>query len=143
MHFIVSCIGEAICNILNSFFFFKLRFSHFTNVVLVSAVHQSELAICIHNAMFITTEYWVEFLPYCIPREFYSMLIVVYILDFPVAQMVKNLPAMQETQVWSMSQKDPLERGMAILSSILAWRIPWSGSLAGYSHKESDVTQVT
>ena len=43
----------GICDILNSFFF-KLRFSHFTNVVLVSAVQQSELAICIRNAMFIT-----------------------------------------------------------------------------------------
>ena len=42
------------------------------------------------------------------------------------AQMVKNLPAMQETQVWSFSQEDPLEKGMAIHSSILAWRIPWT-----------------
>ena len=41
-----------------------------------------------------------------------------------VAQMVKNLPAMQETQVWSPSQEDPLEMGMATHSSILAWRIP-------------------
>ena len=43
---------------------------------------------------------------------------------FPVAQMVKNLPAMQETQVRSLGQNDPLEKGMAIHSSILAWRIP-------------------
>ena len=41
-----------------------------------------------------------------------------------VAQMVKNLPAMQETQVRSMGQEDPLEKGMATHSSILAWRIP-------------------
>ena len=41
-----------------------------------------------------------------------------------VAQMVKNLPAMRETQVRSMSWEDPLEKGMAIHSSILAWRIP-------------------
>ena len=41
-----------------------------------------------------------------------------------VAQMVKNLPAMQETWVQSLGQKDPLERGMATHSSILAWRIP-------------------
>ena len=41
-----------------------------------------------------------------------------------VAQMVKNLPAMEETQVLSPSQEDPLEKGMTILSSILAWRIP-------------------
>ena len=42
-----------------------------------------------------------------------------------VAQKVKNLPAVEETQVWSLGQKDPLEKGMAIHSNILAWRIPW------------------
>ena len=39
--------------------------------------------------------------------------------------MVKNFPAMQETQVQSLGQEDPLEKGMATDSSILAWRIPW------------------
>ena len=39
---------------------------------------------------------------------------------------VKNLPAMQETGVWSLGQEDPLEQGMATHSSILAWRIPWT-----------------
>ena len=43
-----------------------------------------------------------------------------------VAQMVKNLPAMQEIQVQSLGQEDPLEKGMATYSSILAWRIPWT-----------------
>ena len=42
------------------------------------------------------------------------------------AQMVKNLPAMLETQVRSLGQEDPLEKAMAICSSILAWRIPWT-----------------
>ena len=42
-----------------------------------------------------------------------------------VAQMRKNLPAMQETWVPSLGWKDPLEKGMATHSSILAWRIPW------------------
>ena len=41
-----------------------------------------------------------------------------------VAQMVKNPPTMQETQVQSLGQKDPLEKGMATHSNILAWRIP-------------------
>ena len=41
-----------------------------------------------------------------------------------VAQTVKNLPAMWETQVPSLGQEDPLEKGMATQSSILAWRIP-------------------
>ena len=40
--------------------------------------------------------------------------------------MVKNLPAMEQTQVQSLGQEDPLEMGMATHSSILAWRIPWT-----------------
>ena len=45
--------------------------------------------------------------------------------------MVKNLPAMQETWVQSLGQEDPLEKGMAAHSSILAWRIPWTEEPAG------------
>ena len=45
--------------------------------------------------------------------------------------MVKNLPAMQETRVQSLGQEDPLEKGMAIYSSILAWRIPRTEKLGG------------
>ena len=40
--------------------------------------------------------------------------------------MVKNMPVMQETQVGFLGQEDPLEKEMAIHSSILAWRIPWT-----------------
>ena len=43
-----------------------------------------------------------------------------------VAQMVKNLPAMQETWVQFLGWKDPLKEGMATHSSMLAWRIPWT-----------------
>ena len=43
-----------------------------------------------------------------------------------MAQTVKNLPAMQETQVQSLGQEDTLEKGMAAPSRILAWRIPWT-----------------
>ena len=43
-----------------------------------------------------------------------------------MTQMVKNLPAVQETQVGSVRQEDPLEKGMVTHSSILAWRIPWT-----------------
>ena len=43
-----------------------------------------------------------------------------------VAQMVKNLPVIQETQVRSLRWEDALEKGMAIHSSLLAWRIPWT-----------------
>ena len=48
-----------------------------------------------------------------------------------VAQTVKNLPAMQETRVQSLGQEDPLEKGMATLSSILARRIPWTEDPGG------------
>ena len=43
-----------------------------------------------------------------------------------VAQMVKNLPAMQETWIRYLGQEDPLEKEMATHSSILAWSIPWT-----------------
>ena len=45
---------------------------------------------------------------------------------FLVTQMVKNLPAMQETQVQSLGQEDPLEKEMATHSCILAWEILWT-----------------
>ena len=45
--------------------------------------------------------------------------------------MVKNLPAMQETGVQSLGQEDPLEKGMATHSSILAWGIPWTKEPGG------------
>ena len=48
-----------------------------------------------------------------------------------MAQMVKNLSAMQKTQVESLSQEDPLEKEMATQSSILAWRIPWTEEPGG------------
>ena len=48
-----------------------------------------------------------------------------------VAQMVKNLPAVQETWVQSLGRKDPLEKGMESHSSIAVWRIPWTEELAG------------
>ena len=48
----------------------------------------------------------------------------------------KNLPVMQETQVWSLSWGDPLEKGMATHSSIVAWRIPWTEEPGGQQSKE-------
>ena len=50
-----------------------------------------------------------------------------------VAQTVKNLPAMQVTQVWSLGWEDPLEKGMTTQSTTLAWETPLQRSLAGYS----------
>ena len=54
-------------------------------------------------------------------------------------QLVKNLPAMLETWVWSLGWEDPLEKGKATHSSILAWRIPWTVYPLGL--KESDMTE--
>ena len=48
-----------------------------------------------------------------------------------MAQMIKNLPVMQETQVQSLGLEDPLEKGMATHSSILAWEIPWTEEPGG------------
>ena len=48
-----------------------------------------------------------------------------------VAQMVKRLPTMRETWVWSLGQEDPLEKEMATHSSSLAWRIPWTEEPGG------------
>ena len=45
--------------------------------------------------------------------------------------MVKNLPAVQETWVPSLGREDPLEKGIATLSSVLAWRIPWTEEPGG------------
>ena len=48
-----------------------------------------------------------------------------------MAQMVKNLPVMQETQVSSLGQEDPLEKGMTTHSSVLAWEILWTEEPCG------------
>ena len=60
---------------------------------------------------------------------------------FPVAETVKNLPAMQETRIRSLGWEVPMQEGMAIHSSTLAWRIPWTekpGGLQSVRLKESD-----
>ena len=61
-----------------------------------------------------------------------------------MAQMVKSLPAMQETWVRSLGQEDPLEKAMATRSSTLAWKIPWMeepGGLSPPDHKELHGTE--
>ena len=58
--------------------------------------------------------------------------------------MVKNLPAMQDTGVQSLSQEDPLEKEMAAYSNILAWRIPWTeepGGLQSVGSQRVDTTK--
>ena len=61
-----------------------------------------------------------------------------------MAQRLKRLPAMWETWVQSLGWEDPLEKGMATHSSILAWRIPWMEELGGLQstgRKDSDTTE--
>ena len=58
-----------------------------------------------------------------------------------VAQMVKNLPAMQETQVQSLGWEDTLEKGMVTHSSILAWTVPWTEDPGGLQSMGSDRTE--
>ena len=61
-----------------------------------------------------------------------------------MAQMINNLPAMQETWVPSLGQDDSMEKGMATHSSVLAWRIPWTeepGRLQSVGLKESDMIE--
>ena len=60
-----------------------------------------------------------------------------------MAQSVKNPPAMQETQIWSLGQEDPLEKELATHFSIIAWEIPWteeSGGLQSVGSQELDMT---
>ena len=69
----------------------------------------------------------------------------IYLHKFvPIAQLVKNLPAMQETHVQNLGQEDLLGKGMATHSSILAWRIPWTeepGGLQPMGSQESGRTE--
>ena len=53
-------------------------------------------------------------------------------MGFPDDSAVKSLPAMQQTQVWSLGQEDPLEKEMATDFSILVWRISWTEGPGGF-----------
>ena len=68
-----------------------------------------------------------------------------WILEIQVAQMVRNLPAMQETWVWCFCQEDPPEKEMPTHSNMLAWEIPWmEGPGWAIVHgiaEESDMTE--
>ena len=57
-----------------------------------------------------------------------------------MAQTVKNLPAMQETWVQSLGGEDSLEKGMATYSSILAWKIPWTGEPPGVAKSQTQLS---
>ena len=96
-----------------STFFWLLSFSILILVVLVEARwYLTAVSICISLMMI-----YVEHLFVFLLATFRASL---------VAQLAKNLPAMQKNRVWSLGQEDPLEKGIATHSRILVWRIPWT-----------------
>ena len=64
-------------------------------------------------------------------RYFFKVIFRCILTASLVTQMVKNLPAMQETRIRSLDQEDPLEKGMGTHSSILTWKIPWTEEPGG------------
>ena len=98
----------------------------------LSEVYMEE---CVKNGLHTWGFHWFQFcfildhhswlFRLCIRSSFLWLKELTCILNTSlVAQMVKNPPAMQETQVWSLGWEDPLEKGVATHCSILAWRIP-------------------
>ena len=79
-----------------------------------------------NSSWFLKTIFWKASLTPPHTTELINLPQAHYLRASLVAQMVKNLPAMQETWAWSLGQENPLEKGMATHSSILAWRIPWT-----------------
>ena len=74
---------------------------------------------------------------------FVPLLVLLLLASSPIAQLVKNLTAVWETWVQSLDQEDPLGKEMAIHSSMLAWRIPWTkepSGLQSMGSQESDMT---
>ena len=69
----------------------------------------------------------------------YSMLLLYW--ASLIAQLVKNPPAMWETWVKSLGWEDPLKKGTATHSSILVWRIPWTGESSPWGRKKPDMTE--
>ena len=94
------------------------------------------------SALFCYVSFW---LLYWLSTIHLYIILVVTLKDMPsaspVGQMVKNLPVMLEVWVWPLAWEDPLEKGTATHSSILAWEIPWMEEPGSYSLrgcKESD-----
>ena len=80
--------------------------------------------------------YFVQTVSACVQLPSMLLQIIIFSASL-VAQAVKNLPAVQETQVGSLGREDLLEKGMATHSSILAWRIPWTEDPGGLQSKGS------
>ena len=77
--------------------------------------------------------YYIVYYNYLQLHSYMWLIMHKYIIQWSslVAQTVKNLPAMQEAQVWSLGRENPLEKGMATHYTILAWKIPWTEEPGG------------
>ena len=119
-----SCIcNTLICGLFRAQFLnvSKPQLLHLSSGVLISqGCWKDKLRFCppIH-----LSTYHFEVIKYFISKSITMLSLV--------AQMVKNLPAMQETWVRSLGREDPLEKEMATHSSILTWRIPWTEEPGG------------
>ena len=131
-----------------------MPFFHFLDTLVVSELYKLYTFTCFHF-IFVTykadTFLWFKCYKYYFLHDFKIVLkadILVLSGSFRaslVAQLVKNQPAVQETQVRSLGQEDPLEKGVATHSSILDCSIPWTeepGKLySQWGLKESDTTE--
>ena len=78
------------------------------------------------------------------PSQPLMIFVCLFYQGFPVALVIENLPAMQETQVQSLGQEDPLEQEMATDSRNLAWRIPWTEEPGhGATKRQTQVSACT
>ena len=107
--------------------FFFANFEIMNSLAFIAIITLDEL--CMTLCAFQGSDPFSESYPFHMCRVVYR--IPLSFLGFPVTQMVKNLPAMQEIWVRSLGQEDPLEKGMATHSSILAWRISWTEEPSG------------
>ena len=116
----VSTVSPSICHeVMRKFIWFQL----FLNLLILAFMTQNTVYFCEYSKCS-----WKGCTFFCCWVE-YSInvnLSMVFFRASLVTQTINNLPAMQETWVRSLGQEDPLEKGMAIHSSILAWRIPWT-----------------
>ena len=102
------------------------------------------LSFLVHNYRMSVYFYflWISAMFYSFQSPWLSLFL--NILSFLMAQTVKCLPTMRETQVWFLGREDPLEKEMATHSSTLAWKIPWMeepGGLQSWGRKELDTTE--
>ena len=111
-------------------------FSQITSWILLSCSHHSrrtcnQHSLAVNNSEDVFTDHNGPPPP---ERGMDSQHPCIWCRAFLVAQTVKNLPAIQEIWIWSLSQEDPLKKG--IHSSILAWRIPWTEGSGGLQSME-------